>query len=112
MANWYLTGYKGKLAITLGWSDYNQTPIRTRDLWVSPNEPWDEKYYSRYSQVRLLENNHFICFDHILYTDKMLYTNGWAHETESEPIKPPSKGGKDWHYEWSNWNHKYQKVFD
>ena len=107
---WQLIDYNGKLAVTLGWSDYNEEPVRTRPVWVHPTEKWSD-YYTRFTQVTLRENNYFMCFDSQTYQSKPLYTEGWQMINEEEPIKPPSRGGKDWRWVWSGWSHKYIKEY-
>ena len=108
MATWSLINYQGKLAVTLGWST-DETPTETRPIWVS-TEKWSD-YYNRYSQVSLTENNIFRCFNHNTYQTHILNTNGWEMVNETRPIKPPSRGGKDWKWEWSGWSRKYIKSY-
>jgi hypothetical protein len=98
---WSLVEYEGKLAVTLPWTPETDEPVESRDLWVSPKEKWDEEYYKRFTQVRLIENNYFRCFNSLTYREEPLLTPGWMHVHEQRPIKPPGRGGKDWSWEWS-----------
>jgi len=110
MATWYLIEYENKLAVTMGWNvSWSGEPEEERDLWVS-DEPWNEKYYSRFDPS-LMSNNVFRCFNRETYGYQMLYTEGWQHITETRPIKPPGRGGKDWRWSWSSYSHKYIKEY-
>lgn len=105
---WHLVEYKGRVAITLGWSPLNDEPKESRSLWVHPREKWDQYYYEQFTQVRLIQNNHFFCFSSRTYSESPLNTEGWEHVVETRDVKPPGRGGKTWKWEW-HWG-RWTKV--
>jgi len=110
--NWQLVNYNGRLAITLPWSTaYNGNPEEARALWVHPTEKWSE-YYERFTQIELRENDYFSCFDNTTYQTKPLYTGGWEQVCETRPVRPPSRGGRDWHWRWSEFSGEYVKEWN
>ena len=109
---WSLVEYNGRVAITLGWEVDMEKPEQHRPLWVHPTEKWDQDYYGRFTQIRLVENNYFSCFNSQTYNSQPLSTTGWEFVEETRPIKAPGRGGKDWHWEWSSWSRKYIKAYN
>jgi hypothetical protein len=107
---WSLIEYQGKVAVALPWSP-GETPVETRDLWVSPTDKWDGDYYGQFTQVRLIENGFFRCYSSRTGRDHPLNTSAWIHQLESRPIKPPGRGGKVWNWRWSPWSKKYIKEW-
>lgn len=108
--NWQFIDYQGKVAVTLGWSPETEKPVEHRDIWHSPNAEWDEWYYSRFTQVRLVENNFYMCFNKNTYQEEPMHTPNWIHVHENRSIKPPGRGGKNWRWEWS-WGRWIKRWF-
>lgn len=107
---WHLIDYKGKLAITLGWSP-DEIPTESRPIWYSPDNNWDEHYYSQFTDVKLITNNYFQCWSNLSNTSKPLYTDGWLFVNETRDIKKPGRGGKDWQWEWSSYQRRWRKSY-
>ena len=108
---WQLINFGGQFGITLGWTPEGDLPMMIREVYYNPKVEWDNDYHSQFTQVRLIENHYFLCFSNRTYTELPLDTNHWEHVRQSEPIKPPSRGGKGWKWEWSSYSEKYIKKY-
>jgi len=108
--SWQFVEYEGRLALTLGWSPHSEKPIEERRLWVHLTEKWDEWYYQQFTQIESEGGNQMRCFSNRTWGWAPMNVNGWQQVNEELPLKPPGRGGKDWHWVYSGYG-RWRKEY-